>query len=240
MTEKGKLYLIPTVIASHSQDTVILPAVKVVIKELDYFLVENVRTSRRFISALKTGKVIEDIHFEVLDKRTDAGQIEELLAPALKGTDIGLMSEAGCPGIADPGARAVNLAHRLGIQVIPLVGPSAIFLALMSSGLNGQCFKFHGYLPVEKHQRVKKIKSMESESQKNNQSQIFMETPYRNEQMLEDLTDHCRNDTQLCIARNITGENELIRTLPIIEWKKNRPDLNKHPTVFVMYNGNEF
>ena len=239
MSEKGKLYLIPTVIASHSHETVILPAIREIIKGLDYFLAENIRTSRRFISALKTGKVIEHIHFETLDKHTASEQIKNLLEPALGGKDIGLMSEAGCPGIADPGGRAVNLAHRLGIRVVPLVGPSAIFLTLMSSGFNGQCFKFHGYLPIEKQKRIKKIKFLESESQKLNQSQIFMETPYRNEHMLKDLIDHCRNDTQLCIARNITGENELIKTQSIIEWKKKQPDLKKQPTVFVLYSGED-
>lgn len=239
MSEKGKLYLIPTVIAEHTHDQVILPAVKDIMKELDYFLVENIRTARRFISALKTGKVIEDIHFEILDKRSAAGQVEVMLKPALTGTDIGLMSEAGCPGIADPGALAVNLAHKMDIRIIPLVGPSAICLALMSSGLSGQCFKFHGYLPIERQKRISKIRYLESESQKHHQSQIFMETPYRNEQMLKDLMDHCRPETQLCVARSITGENEFIKTQTIAAWKRNQPALHKKPTVFVLYAGRE-
>ena len=237
MKKKGKLFLIPTVIADHSHDTVILPAVREIIKGLDYFLVENVRTSRRFISALKTGRVIEDIHFELLDKRVAAQQVKGLLEPALAGKDIGLMSEAGCPGIADPGAKAASLAHRLGIRVVPLVGPSAIFLALMSSGFNGQCFKFHGYLPIDRQKRRSKIKSLESESVKQDQSQIFMETPYRNEHLFKDLIDNCQNETQLCIARNITGENELIRAQTILEWKKNKPALDKQPTRFILYSG---
>ncbi len=237
--KKGKLYVIPTVIADQSHDKVILPEVKEIIKRLDYFLVENVRTSRRFISALKTGRKIEDIHFEVLNKRSTMAMVRDLMQPALDGISIGLMSESGCPGIADPGAKAVNLAHKFDIQVIPLVGPSSIFLALMASGFNGQCFKFHGYLPVERQERVSKIKLLEKESRKLGQSQIFIETPYRNDHVLEDLVGHCQGETQICIARDITGKNELIKTQKVIAWKSEKPDLNKWPTVFVLYAGKE-
>ena len=231
--------MIPTVIADQSHDKVILPEVREVIKRLDYFLVENVRTSRRFISALKTGKKIEDIHFEVLDKRSTTSMVKDLLRPALDGVSIGLMSESGCPGIADPGAKAVNLAHKLDMPVVPLVGPSSIFLALMASGFNGQCFKFYGYLPVVRQERISKIKLLEKESRKFRQSQIFIETPYRNNHLLEDLIGHCQGETQICIARDITGENELIKTRKVTHWKRDKPDLNKQPTVFVLYAGKE-
>ena len=150
--------------------------------------------------------------------------VKDLLQPAIDGVNIGIMSESGCPGIADPGAKAVNLAHKLDIQVVPMVGPSSIFLALMASGFNGQCFKFHGYLPAERQERINKIKLLEKESRKLGQSQIFIETPYRNDHMLEDLIGHCQGETQICVARDITGGNELIKTQKVINWKNDKPD----------------
>ena len=233
--KKGKLYLIPVIIAEGTADDVILPQVKEIVKNTDHFLVENIRTARRFISILKTGKVIENIHFEVLDKKTDDTKIKDLLKPALSGKDMGIMSEAGCPGIADPGSKAVLLAHRLGIPVIPLVGPSSIFLALMASGFNGQKFKFHGYLPIDKGERVKAIKQIEKESQQHNQTQIFMDTPYRNNQLLEDLIKNCSKNTHLCIAKDITGADEFIKTRSIAEWRNTKPELHKIPVIFVLY-----
>ncbi len=235
--KKGKLYLIPVIIAEGTADDVILPQVKEIVKNTNHFLVENIRTSRRFISSLKTGKIIEDIHFEVLDKKTDETKIKDFLKPALSGKDMGVMSEAGCPGIADPGSKAVLLAHRLGIPVIPLVGPSSIFLALMASGFNGQKFKFHGYLPIDKGERVKAIKQLERESQQQNQTQIFMDTPYRNNQLLEDLIKNCSKNTVLCIAKDITGADEFIKTKNIGMWKSAKPELHKIPVIFVLYAG---
>ena len=235
--KKGKLYLIPVIIAEGTADDVILPQVKEIVKNTNHFLVENIRTARRFISTLKTGKVIEDIHFEVLDKKTVEAKIKSFLNPILSGNDMGIMSEAGCPGIADPGSKAVLLAHQLGIQVIPLVGPSSIFLALMASGFNGQKFKFHGYLPIDKGERVKAIKQLEKESQQHNQTQIFMDTPYRNNQLLEDLLKNCSKSTLLCIAKDITGADEFIKTRSMAEWKNTIPDLHKIPVIFVLYGG---
>ena len=235
--KKGKLYLIPVIIAEDTADDIILPQVTEIIKNTNHFLVENIRTARRFISALKTGKVIEAIHFEVLDKKTEETKIKSFLNPILSGNDLGIMSEAGCPGIADPGSIAVLLAHQLGIQVIPLVGPSSIFLALMASGFNGQKFKFHGYLPIDKGERVKAIKQLEKESQQHNQTQIFMDTPYRNNQLLEDLLKNCSKSTLLCIAKDITGIGEFIKTRSIAEWKNTTPELHKIPVIFILYAG---
>ncbi len=235
--KKGKLYLIPVIIAESTVDNVILPQVREIVKNTDHFLVENIRTARRFISALKTGKPIEDIHFEVLDKKTDETKVKDFLKPVLSGKDLGIMSEAGCPGIADPGSKAVLLAHQLGIQVIPLVGPSSIFLALMASGFNGQKFKFHGYLPIDKGERVKTIRQLERASQQQNQTQIFMDTPYRNNQLLEDLIKNCSKNTLLCIAKDITGAGEFIKTKSMAEWKTTKPELHKIPVIFVLYAG---
>lgn len=237
---KGRLFLIPTTIAENSIDVAVLPAVKNTIRELDYFLVENVRTSRRFISALKLDKNIEVIKFGLLDKRTVNHVIKDYLNPVLSGQDAGVMSEAGCPGIADPGARVVKIAHQLGIQVIPLVGPSSIVLALMASGLNGQCFKFHGYLPIDKRERVAKLRKMEKESQQLNQSQIFIETPYRNDKLAADIVNNCAASTKLCIAKDLTGAFEFVKTNNIKTWKGDLPKLHKTPTVFILYAGGDF
>lgn len=231
---KGNLYLIPTSIADGTSTEMLTPQLTSVIKELNYFLVENVRTARRFISSLKLNITIEDLKFEVLDKNTTEPQTNELCAPALTGTDIGIMSEAGCPGIADPGNMAVKFAHQHKVRVIPMVGPSSIFMALMASGFNGQSFAFHGYLPIDKKQRIAKIRELEKLAFKIGQTQIFMETPYRNDKLLLDILNTCGKSTNLCIARNVTGENELIRTLSIGEWKRSKPKLHKAPTVFLL------
>lgn len=233
--KKGKLYLIPTPLTENSIDKLLTPQIQEVIRSLDYFLVENVRTARRFISSLKLSIVIEQLHFEVLDKNTKPEDLTNLCRPLLNGTDIGVMSEAGCPGIADPGNLAVAFAHKNGIEVIPLVGPSSIFMALMASGLNGQSFAFHGYLPIDKQKRTNSIKTLEREARKKNQTQIFMETPFRNNQLLADMLKTCRQDTRLCIARDITGSNEYIKTQTVKEWRKAKIDLHKIPTIFLLF-----
>ncbi len=230
--KKGKLFLIPVVIADETEEQVITSKVKEVISGLDYFLVENVRTARRFISKLKLGLTIEDLHFEVLDKKTRVQNIENLMKPVLEGKDVGIMSESGCPGIADPGSLAVAYAHQSGVQVIPLSGPSSIFLALMASGFNGQSFVFHGYVPIDKKDLEENIKSMESSARKLNQTQIFMDTPYRNQKLFELLVQNCHPDTQLSVARGITGKDEFINTRSIKDWKKEKIDLHKVPTIF--------
>ena len=234
--KKGRLFLIPAVISAETQENVIPQEVRFTIKELNHFLVENIRTSRRYISSLKLGVHIESLKFEVLDKNTSMSGIDQLMKPIFEGDNIGVISESGCPGIADPGALVVAYAHRNEIQVVPLVGPSSILMALMSSGFNGQSFVFHGYLPIDKIERQIKIKKMEDDAIKLNQTQLFMDTPYRNESLLETLLSTCNSNTLLSIARDITGKKEFVRTKKIQDWKKQgAPDLNKTPVIFALY-----
>jgi 16S rRNA (cytidine1402-2'-O)-methyltransferase len=226
------LYLIPTILADDTQNNVLSPQIKHVISDLNVFFVENVRTARRFISSLKLGKVIDDITFIELHKDTP----ESVTAAELKKLDqnAGILSEAGCPGVADPGAVAVNLAHQLGIKVVPLVGPSSILLALMSSGMSGQSFAFHGYLPIDKMERKKTIQVLEKDARQRQQTQLFMETPFRNNQLLDAVLEACMSDTLLCIASNVTAPDEYIKTMSIKNWKQNKPDLHKKPTIFIL------
>ncbi|NJN27133.1 MAG: SAM-dependent methyltransferase [Cyclobacteriaceae bacterium] len=233
-SQKGKLYLIPTPLADNTLDKMVTMEMNEVIGKLDYFLVENLRTARRFVSSLKLGRVIEELRFEIVDKATKPQMVAALCAPLLRGKDIGLMSEAGCPGIADPGSLAVAFAHQHEVAVVPLVGPSAIFIALMASGFNGQAFAFHGYLPIEKPKRVQAIKALERESSSKKQTQIFMETPFRNEHLLLDILTNCQPQTLLCIARDINGESEMICTKSVKDWKTSIPKLHKIPTVFLI------
>ena len=233
----GKLYLIPTILAEDTSSKVISPQVKEVIQNTKHYLVENPRTARRYISSLRLGLVIEDLHLEVLDKNTLISEIPQLLKPLWDGHDLGIISEAGCPGIADPGSMAVEFAHEKGIQVVPLSGPSSFFLALMGSGFNGQSFAFHGYLPLDKKERARTIKSMEFESSQQNRTQIFMETPFRNNALFEELKNSLNSSTKLCIAKNLTATDELIQTKTILEWRKVKMDLHKIPVVFVLFAG---
>lgn len=226
------IFLIPTVLAPDTQESVLSPQIKEVIEQLNTFFVEDIRSARRFISSLKIGKVIDEITFFELNKNTPKEQtLKEL--KSLK-TDAGIISEAGCPGVADPGAVAVGIAHQLHYKVVPLVGPSSILMALMASGFNGQSFVFHGYLPIDKPQKIKALKGLEQEAKKKIQTQIFMETPYRNNQMFEDILQNLSSETLLCVAANITAEDEMIKTMPVREWKKNKPDLHKKPTIFLI------
>lgn len=231
---KGKLFLIPNVLAENTANEVISPQIKEVVKHTKVYLVENLRTARRYISSLKLGVNIEEIHMEILDKKTKPEMINRLMQPLLNGADMGIISEAGCPGIADPGALAVAHAHVKGIQVVPLSGPSSMFLALMGSGFSGQSFAFHGYLPIDRKERSAALKALESESLREKRAQIFMETPFRNNQMLEDCLRTLSSNTKLCIAKNITAKDELILTKTIGEWKKLPIDLHKIPTVFIL------
>jgi 16S rRNA (cytidine1402-2'-O)-methyltransferase len=234
VAEKGVLYLIPTVL-SEGQFQTIPQQVRDVIVQLDYFLVENVRTARRYVSGLSLGLVIENLEFEEVAKATDAERVRHLLKGVENGRNAGIISESGCPGVADPGAQVVSLAHELGIRVIPLVGPSSVLLALMASGMNGQSFTFHGYLPIARQERNKAIARLEQESARNNQTQIFIETPYRNDQMLAAILSQGRDDTLLCVARDVTGTQEFVETHPLIYWKKNTPRLHKVPVIFLLY-----
>src|SRR5690349_13105382 len=196
----GKVYLIPNVIADDTQEQVIPLHVRTALSGIKHFLAEDIRTARRYFSSLKLFPSIEALQFEVLNKDTDPNTLHSLLAPVFEGNDIGIISEAGCPGIADPGSLAVKFAHDHGIRVMPLVGPSSLLLALMGSGLNGQRFAFHGYLPIDKHEFSKAVRELEKESRKNNQSQVFIETPYRTDATLAALIQVLRDDTQLSIA----------------------------------------
>lgn len=231
----GKLYLIPTPLSLEAERHVLSPEIAEVIAQTTYFLVENVRTARRFISSLKLGIDIQHLHFEVLDKDTDLASLRILLQPVLAGKDVGILSEAGCPAVADPGALAVGEAHKLGIEVVPLVGPSAILLALMGSGFSGQCFAFQGYLPIQEKERESAIKEAEKNSIKKKQTQIWIETPYRNMALLEAFLATCLPDTYLCVATQLTAPDEWIRTKRIKEWRNMPlPDLHKKPTVFLL------
>jgi len=231
----GKVYIIPNVISENTQEEVIPAQVKNAILACDFFLVESIRTARRYISSLKLGLVIDDLRFETLDKNTSIEDCIDLIQPILEGENAGIISESGCPGIADPGARLVHMAHQFNIKCIPIVGPSSILMALMASGFNGQSFAFHGYLPIDKKDRQQRIKGLEKESKEKDQTQIFMDTPYRNEQLLVDILKVARKDTFLCIARDITGEKELVITKSIGKWKAGDIALNKVPTIFLLY-----
>ncbi|WP_186753808.1 SAM-dependent methyltransferase [Echinicola salinicaeni] len=230
----GKLYLIPNILAEGTAQEIISPQVKDVIKNTTHYLAENLRTARRYISSLKLGLTIEELHFEILDKKTKEAKVAQLMKPIFEGHDMGVISEAGCPGIADPGAVAVAYAHQKGIQVVPLSGPSSMFMALMGSGFNGQSFAFVGYIPIDKKMRIDAIKKLEADSSKYRRTQIFMETPFRNNHLMEDLKQHLNPNTKLCVAKNISGKDEMIVTKTIAEWRKTKLDLHKIPTVFVL------
>lgn len=232
----GKLYIIPTMIADDTQH-VIPEQVRNVLSQTKYFLAENIRTARRYISSLQLGITIEELDFNVLDKKTKPTQLEAYFKPLMKGDNLGILSESGCPGIADPGALAVEYAQKRGIEVVPLVGPSSILLSLMASGFNGQKFCFHGYLPIDQIKLENEIKRLESESRKFNQTQLFIETPYRNNQLLKSITQTCHPNTLLCVGKDITAPGSFIKTKTIADWRKIKIDLHKIPTVFLLYAG---
>ena len=229
------LYLIPTPLADDTAPQVLLPLISDVVAATDAYFVENLRTARRFITELKTGRVIDETTIHLLDKDTPTAdtrkQIQELME---RKRNAGVMSEAGCPGVADPGAVVVGMAHKLGWKVVPLVGPSSVLLALMASGLNGQSFVFHGYLPIDRNDRGRALRFMEKEAQQRIQTQIFMETPYRNNQLLGDIITNCHPETRLCVACNITAPDAFVQTKTLREWKPQLPDLHKKPTVFLL------
>ncbi len=230
--KQGSLYLVPMPISEGAIE-VIPKQVLEALRHIEYFLAEDVRTARRFLSSLRIYQSIEALHFETLDKDTPKSALKELTSPLHKGFDIGILSESGCPGIADPGSIAVAFAHQHKINVIPLVGPSSIILALMASGLNGQQFAFHGYLPIDSKEATKVISGLEKESKTKNQTQIFIETPYRNNQLLDHLLKALNTEARLCIALDVTGPEQFIQTMTIKEWKDNKPTLPKLPCVFL-------
>ncbi len=230
--QQGKLYLIPTVLAENTAHAI--PAyIKDILIDTDLYIVENLKTARRFIKSIYKEKNIDECVFLELDKHNNYKFDDSFLSEIFNGKNIGLMSEAGVPCIADPGNKVVEAAHEMEIKVEPLVGPSSILMALMASGFNGQQFSFNGYLPIDSVERKNKILQMEASGKKGN-TQIFMDTPYRNQRLLEEIILYCKFDTMLCIACNITAKDEFIKSLPLAEWKKRKPDLNKKPAIFVL------
>lgn len=232
----GTLYFIPVPLAEGTTPQQVLPAEVIQrMHSLRHFIVENEKTARQFLSASGHPLPIRELTLSVLDKDTPPKDLPKLLQPLQQGTDMGLMSDAGCPGIADPGAALAAVAHQKGIRVTPLIGPSSLLLALMASGLNGQRFTFLGYLPSDKAERIKTIKGIEFDARKQQATQLFIETPYRNQHVLEDLVANLQAQTRLCVACNITAQDELIVTKTVADWKKSPlPEVHKKPTVFLL------
>jgi len=232
---KGTLYLIPTTLGDTAETMDVLPVkVNHVINTIDEYIVENEKSARHYLKKMGIKKPLQEIILHPLNQHTEAGEISGYLNAISDGKNIGIISEAGCPGVADPGAEVVKLAHEKNITVVPLVGPSSILLSLMASGFNGQNFAFNGYLPKERGERIRKIKELENLAIKRNQAQLFIETPYRNMHLLEDLIANCDKQTKLCIACDVTLTTELIKTKTISDWKKQLPELNKRPTIFLI------
>lgn len=231
------LYLIPVTLGDTPLDRVLPAYNKEVVLQIKHFIVEEVRTARRFLKKVESSVDIDSLTFYPLNKHTQASDIAGYLKPLMAGEPMGVISEAGCPAVADPGADVVAIAQRRGLQVVPLVGPSSILLSVMASGFNGQSFAFHGYLPIEQAERTKRIKMLEQRSYAENQTQLFIETPYRNRRLLEELVQTCRPQTRLCIACNVTCDDEYICTKSIKEWKGHLPDLEKRPCIFLIYKG---
>ncbi len=231
----GKLYLIPVPLGSSPVAEVLPAAVINRARKLKHFVAENAKSARAFLKSLPTETPLQQIDIRELNEHTLPDALPELLSPLLAGEDVGLISEAGCPAVADPGAALVALAHESGITTVPLVGPSSILLALMGSGLSGQNFAFHGYLPAKEDQRRKKIQELERDSRKEQRTQLFIETPYRNRQMMQTLLDACAAQTRIGVATDLTLDNERIMTMPSGEWKRRGiPDIDKRPTVFLL------
>ena len=231
---KGNLYLIPTSLGDTVLNNVLPGQTLGILNQITHYIVENVRTARRFLVKAKIKHKIDDLVFYELNKHSDPKDYHSYLSPVLNGNHVGVLSEAGCPGIADPGADIVGIAHEKNINVVPLVGPSSILLALMASGMNGQRFAFNGYLPVKSPQRIKQLKNDEQRSKNENQSQVYIEAPYRNKALLADMLEQLKNTTKLCIAVDITLETEFIKTKTVKNWKKKIPEINKKPAIFIV------
>ncbi len=231
----GTLYLIPVTLGDDNISKVLPADVLSLTQQLDTFVVESEKSARHFLSTIKTIKPVRELTLNLLNEHTEDKDVAGLLTPLLAGKDVGLMSDAGCPGIADPGAKLVELAHQKGVRVVPFVGPSSIVLSLMASGLNGQQFAFLGYLPIDKALRNQKLKEIEKRSLSHKETQLFIETPYRNQHMLEAILAVCQPNTRLCVACDISLSTEMIITKTIASWKKNPlPELHKRPTVFLL------
>ena len=230
----GKLYLIPNTLGSTDTAATIPSEVAALAVELRNFIVEDLRNARRYLRLLDSKMDIDGSKFYPLNKHTSPEQWAEYLKPLQAGHNVGIISEAGCPGVADPGAEVVKLAHESGIEVVPLVGPSSILLAMMASGMNGQSFAFNGYIPIKKEERIKTIKQLENRSRTEQQAQLFIETPFRNKHLLADIINSCAVSTKLCIACNITLPDQYIVTRTIAQWKGKLPELHKKPTIFII------
>ena len=235
ITFLGKLYLIPTTLGEMNPEDVMPQTIKRSIDFIDDYIVENDKTARKFIKSIAPDKKQAELRLSLLNKHTEVADYQNMIQPLLEGRSIGLMSEAGCPGVADPGAVIVKLAHEKGIQVVPLVGPSSILLAIMASGMNGQSFTFNGYLPIDANEKKSTLKQLERISFEKNQSQLFIETPYRNNKIFEDMLATLQPNTHICVACDITLPTEFIKTLTVNDWKKNKVDLHKRPCIFIIH-----
>ncbi|MAN59843.1 MAG: SAM-dependent methyltransferase [Flavobacteriaceae bacterium] len=233
--KKGNLYLIPCTLGDTPPLEVLPLLVKKAVEHIDHYIVEHEKSARRFIKSIVPRKSQPELQFQLINKFTDAAELPTMLQPCHDGLDMGVISDAGCPGIADPGAGVVAQAHAQRIRVVPLVGPSSLLMAMMASGFNGQNFAFNGYLPIDKGQRKSELKRLERLSEERGQSQLFIETPYRNNQMLESLTHTLHPQTQICVACDITLPSEFIRTFSAETWKQTKVDLNKRPTLFIIH-----
>ncbi len=238
MDTKGKIFLIPTTLGDTEPLEVLPISIKKHLEKITYFAVENEKTARRFIKRILPNKNQSSLHIDLLNKYTSEAELKEVLYHCMDGHDVGVLSEAGLPAVADPGARLVRWAHQLRIQVMPLSGPSSIFLALMASGMNGQSFAFNGYLPIEKGDRRKALKMYEKRSSELNQTQIFIETPYRNNSLLESMVRSLSPLTTLSVAVDLTLPTQQVFSMPVAEWKKKSIDLHKRPAVFLIYREN--
>lgn len=229
------LYLLPVTLGDTPVDKVLPAYNREVLRGIKHFIVEDVRSARRFLKKVDAEINIDELTFYPLNKHTSAEEVSGYLKPLEEGAPMGVISEAGCPAVADPGADVVAIAQRKNLRVVPLVGPSSILLSVMGSGFNGQSFAFHGYLPIEPGERTKRLKELESRIYTESQTQLFIETPYRNNKMAEEILRTCRPQTKLCIAANLTCDGEYIRTKSVKEWKGKLPDLNKIPCIFLLY-----
>lgn len=235
---ENALYLLPVTLGDTEIDNVLPSYNREIIRQIKFFIVENVRSARRFLKKVDRDINIDELTFYLMDKHTDAAKMALYLKPLEEGSAMGVISEAGCPAVADPGADVVAVAQRKNLRVIPMVGPSSIIMSVMGSGFNGQSFAFNGYLPIEPAERTKRIKQLETRAYTEDQTQLFIETPYRNHKMLEELLRTCKPSTRLCIASGITCAEEYIHTHTIAEWKKIKlHDLSKIPTIFLIYKG---
>lgn len=236
--QPGTLYLIPVPLGPAPPADVLPAPVIAQARRLDYFVAENAKSARAFLKSISTAKPLQDILVKELNEHTPDSAVADLIAPLIGGRDCGIVSEAGCPGVADPGAILVAAAHRAGIRVVPLIGPSSLLLALMGSGLNGQRFAFQGYLPVKDDERTKRIRELETESRRHGQVQIFIETPYRNQRLFDALLRHCTSGTRLCLATNLSLPGQSLATRTVADWQRiepsSRPDLDRQPTVFLL------